>query len=278
MTLRSWLYVPGHRPDLIEKALRGKADAVVLDLEDAVPAAEKNTARATVLAMTARSTRKPVWVRINDLAGPYGEEDLDWLAGVPVAGVRLSKCEDPETVREAGERLGLPMQLLLETATGVERAGELARAHVMVCGIGLGETDLVADLHARSEDALTWCRSRVVVAARAARLPAPVQSVWTHVDNLDGLRQSTVRARESGFFGRSVVHPSQVPIVNEVFTPNEHELRAARELVAEVGVAEERGHAAYLDNAGCLVDPAVVARAKWTLTLASQLDGQENNA
>jgi len=274
MTLRSWLYVPGHRSDLIEKALGSAADAVVIDLEDAVPAAAKDTARATVLAMTARQSSKPVWVRVNDLAGPYGQEDLEWLAGVQVAGVRLPKCEDPDLVRRAGERLGVPMQLLLESATGVERATELARAHVMVCGIGLGETDLAADLRACSDDALTWCRSRVVVAARAARLPAPVQSVWTSVDDLDGLRQSTVRGRESGFFGRSVVHPSQVPVVNEVFTPNESELRAARALVDEVAVAEERGHAAYLDNRGRLVDPAVVARAKWTLTLASQLDCQ----
>jgi citrate lyase beta subunit len=102
--------------------------------------------------------------------------------------------------------------------------------------------------------------------------------VWTNVGDLDGLRQSTVRGRAAGFFGRSVVHPSQVPVVNEVFTPNERELRAARALVDEVGVAEERGYAAYLDNTGRLVDPAVVARAKWTLTLASQLDGQEKNA
>jgi citrate lyase subunit beta / citryl-CoA lyase len=108
-----------------------------------------------------------------------------------------------------------------------------------------------------------------VVAARAAGLPSPVQSVWTSVGDLDGLRHSTVRGRDAGFFGRSVVHPSQLPVVNEVFTPSDAEVRAARTLVDEVGAAEESGHAAYLDGNGRLVDPAVVARAMWTLALVS---------
>lgn len=279
MTPRSWLYVPGHQPELVEKAFRTSADAVVIDLEDAVPAAHKDLARATVLAMTTRSPEdlggKPLWVRLNNLSGPYGGDDLEWLAGVPVAGVRLPKCENPDAVRCVGDRLGLPMQLLLESAAGVERASELARAHLMVCGIGIGETDLAADLRA-GEETLSWCRSRVVVASRAARLPSPVQSVWVDVRDLDGLRQSTVRGREAGFFGRSVVHPSQIPVVNEVFTPSEAEVRAARDLVDEVGAAEENGHSAYLDRAGRLVDPAILARAMWTLTLADREPGESS--
>jgi len=97
-----------------------------------------------------------------------------------------------------------------------------------------------------------------------------VQSVWADVRDLDGLRHSTERGRQAGFFGRSVVHPSQIPVVNKVFTPTEAEVRAARDLVDEVGAAEENGHSAYLDRAGRLVDPAILARAMWTLTLADR--------
>jgi citrate lyase subunit beta / citryl-CoA lyase len=275
--VRSWLYVPGHRPDLVDKALRGAADAVVIDLEDAVPAEHKAAARDTVLKVADPPPAKPVWVRLNDLAGPHGEADLAGLAGVPVTGVRLAKCEDPAEVRRAGEWLGRPMQLLVESAVGLERVARLARAHPLVSGIGLGEADLAADLGTVADAALSWCRSRIVVAARAAGLPAPVQSVWVDVGDLDGLRRSTVRGRYAGFFGRSVVHPRQVLVVNEVFTPSVEEVAAARALVDEVASAGENGQAAFLDRAGRMVDPSVVKRAVWTLELASELDSQKEN-
>lgn len=273
--VRSWLYAPGNRPELIGKALRGDADAIVIDLEDAVPASRKAEARATIRAVVEQGAAKPVWVRVNDLRGPWGDADLDALAGLPVSGVRLPKCEDPDIVRQVGERLGLPMQLILESAVGVERAGELARAHPRVSGIGLGEADLAADLRTVGEDTLAGCRFRVVLAARAAGLPAPVQSVWTDVRDLDGLRHSSERARDGGFFGRSVIHPSQVSVVNEVFTPTVREIRAAQELIDALATAERNGRAAFLDHSGRFVDPAVVEGARWTLAVAAQLDNQE---
>lgn len=269
--VRSWLYAPGGRPELVAKALRGEADAVVIDLEDAVPAPRKAEARDTARSMAEQDPAKPVWVRVNDVRGPWGEADLDALAGLPLSGVRLPKCEDPEVVRQVGDRLGLPMHLLLESALGVERASELARAHPLVRGIGLGEADLAADLRATG-DALAGCRFRVVLAARAAGLAAPVQSVWTEVGDLDGLRRSTEQARDGGFFGRSVIHPTQVPVVNEVFTPTASQIRAARDLIDALAAAERDGRAAFLDHAGRFVDPAVVEGARWMLAVAARLD------
>jgi citrate lyase subunit beta / citryl-CoA lyase len=273
--VRSWLYVPGSRPELVAKALRGRADAIVIDLEDAVPAPRKAEARETARSVAEQGTAKPVWVRVNDPRGPWGEADLDALAGLPLSGVRVPKCEDPDVVRRVGDRLALPMQLLLESAVGVERASELARAHPLVSGIGLGEADLAADLRAAGDAVLAGCRFRVVLAARAAGLAAPVQSVWTDVGDLDGLRRSTEHARDCGFFGRSVIHPAQVAMVNEVFTPTASQIRAARDLIDALAAAERDGRAAFLDPAGRFVDPAVVEGARWTLAVAALLDKEE---
>jgi citrate lyase subunit beta / citryl-CoA lyase len=276
--LRSWLYVPGNRPELIGKAARGEADAIVIDLEDSVPAQAKDAARETVRAVFDDRPRKPIWVRINDVRGPWGEADMTALAGLPLSGVRLPKCEDPEVVRSAGHRLGLPLHLLLESAVGIERAMELARAHPDVSGIGLGEADLAADLRTTADTTLAWCRARVVVAARSAGLPAPVQSVWTDVRDLDGLRASSEHARDAGFFGRSVIHPGQVAIVNEVFTPDDRQVRNARELVGALTTAAAGGRSAFIDDEGRFVDPAVVEQARWMLTLAEQLGSVDRQA
>ncbi|MDN3356412.1 CoA ester lyase [Actinomadura sp. DC4] len=269
--VRSWLYAPGDRPELLAKAVRGRADAVVVDLEDAVSPSRKAEARASARELLLAGSPVPVWVRVNDPLGPWGEADLDALDGLPVTGVRLPKCEDPSVVRQVGYRLGRPMQLLLESAAGLERAGDLARAHPRVAGIGLGEADLAADLRTVGEETLSGCRFRVLLAARAAGLPAPVQSVWTDLRDADGLRASTERARDAGFFGRSVIHPSQVDVVNAVFTPTPRQVAAARELLDALDAAERDGRSALVDRNGRFVDPAVAEGARHTLALADRL-------
>ncbi|MCW3842146.1 CoA ester lyase [Micromonospora yasonensis] len=268
MTLRSWLYVPGHRADRVAKALAAGADAVVVDLEDAVPPDQKAAARETALRLAAKGPHdRPLWVRVNDPAGPWGEDDVDALAGLSLAGLRVPRCEDPGLVREVATRAGLPLQLLLESAAGLARAAELATAHPLVAGLGLGEADLSADLRVTGDDGLAWARGWVVVAARAAGLPSPVQSVYTDVADLDGLRASTERARATGFVGRSVVHPRQIPVVHEVFTPTAAEVAAARAVLSAAARAEEAGEVAVLDADGRFVDPAVVRRARLVLDL-----------
>jgi citrate lyase subunit beta/citryl-CoA lyase len=214
-----------------------------------------------------------VLVRINAESSGLAEEDLVAVAGPWLAGVRLPKVESPEWLRAVAmrlDRLGCAagIHVLIESALGLERVHELARAHARVARLGLGEADLSADLGVTDPAGLLYARSRLVVASRAAGLPAPVQSVYAHVRDLDGLRRSTEEGRGMGFFGRSVIHPAQVPVVNEVFTPSEEEVRWARELVAALDEAEAGGTGALALADGRFVDRAVVEAARRTLALA----------
>jgi len=266
---RSYLYAPGDRADLLEKALAGAADVVVADLEDAVPSDRKAQARATVVALLADHPSGRLHVRVNAVGTTVGQADLRALAGAPATTVRLPKVDGSETVRAAAATIAVhggsaQLSCLLESALGVERAGEIARAHPWVAAIALGEADLRADLGvaARAADVgLAHARGRCVLCARAAGLPAPVQSVFPDVRDLDELRRTTAAARDAGFFGRSAVHPRQVPIINEAFLPTAMELEDARALVDALAAGD--GNTVLPD--GRYVDRAVVEGALRTL-------------
>lgn len=264
---RSWLYVPGHRPDRIAKALASVADAVVIDLEDAVPAGRKHEARDHALsALTRRDPAGPqVWVRVNPPVDTLGRTDVEAMAHSGVDGLRLPRSEEAEVVRWVAQTTDLPLQLLLETALGLSRAAGLAAAHERVVGLGLGEADLAADLLVGSPSGLDWARGAVVVASRAAGLTSPVQSVWTDVADLEGLRASSQAGLAAGFFGRSVVHPAQLRVVHEVYTPSPDAVSAARAIVATAARAAADGEVAVLDAGGRFIDGAVVARARVVL-------------
>jgi citrate lyase subunit beta/citryl-CoA lyase len=255
----------------VAKALVAGADAVVIDLEDAVPAERKDAARDLTVALLddrAADDGLSVWVRINPPGTEAGRRDVAALAGRRLDGLRVPRVDDPEVVREVAERTGARLQLLLESARGLVRARELAEAHELVTGIGLGEADLAADLLVDRDEGLTWARGWVVVAARAAGLPSPVQSVWTDVGDPAGLRASCETGRATGFFGRSVIHPRQIDVVHDVYTPSAEEIAAAEGVVATAAEAAARGEAATLDADGRFVDPAVVARARTVLDRA----------
>jgi citrate lyase subunit beta / citryl-CoA lyase len=265
---RSWLYVPAHRPELLAKAMAGPADAVVYDLEDAVPADAKQTARRNALAAVRTEQPKPLWVRINDPAGPWSAADIDALAGSGVAGVRVPKCAHPGQAAEIAGKIGSPVHLLIESAEGVENAFELARCHHLVAVVSLGEADLLADLRARDSGALDWARQRVVIANRAAGLPSPPHAVWTALAEFDEFVADTKRARDRGFFGRSVIHPRQIEPVNQVFTPGHDEVATARKLLGSLREQAANGVAAWVDKRGQFIDPAVVASARWVIERA----------
>jgi citrate lyase subunit beta/citryl-CoA lyase len=265
---RSWLYAPGHRPDLVAKALAGDAEAVVVDLEDAVGPDAKDAARAAVPDLAAGPRSRPLWVRMNAPDGRWGPADTAVLAGAAVDGVRVPKAADPDAVARLADRLGHPLHLLVESALGVERAFALATAHPLVAAVSLGEADLAADLRVADRAALEWARQRVVVASRAAGLPSPLAPVWTDLPDLDGLAADSRTARARGFWGRSVIHPRQVPVVHDAFTATPDELARARGLLASLESAGARGETAYRDADGRFVDPAVVAGARTVLDRA----------
>ena len=270
---RSYLYAPGNDPRKIEKALASEADAVVLDLEDAVAPNRKEEAREAVSEVLRSRPAKPVFVRVNAPGSALAEKDIRAISGPHLSGLRLPKTESAEAVRGVAERLETlgceaGIQCLIESALGLELAPEISRSHERVVGISLGEADLAADLGVRDEAGLLYARSRVVATARAAGLPGPVQSVYTNVRNTDGLRQSTEVGKNLGFVGRSAIHPAQIPAINEVFTPTEEEVAEAEELLARLEESAGKGTGAFVLEDGRFADKAVVESARLTLALA----------
>ncbi|MBJ6617039.1 CoA ester lyase [Streptomyces griseoincarnatus] len=267
----TWLYAPGDRPDVVAKALTAGADVVVVDLEDAVAPDRKAYARAATAELLRDPQPVPVHVRVNAFAGPWGPADVAALAPAPgLSGLRLPKVSSPSDVvrvarRAVSARGGPPpLYALLESALGVEHAHAVATAHPALRGIALGEADLRADLGVCEDAGLDWCRARVVVAARAAGLAPPAQSVHPDIRDLDGLEASCVRGRALGFLGRAAIHPRQLPVIERAYLPTEREIEQAERVLK--AAAATQGAQALPD--GTFVDAAVVTAAHRTLALA----------
>ncbi|SCD58449.1 citrate lyase subunit beta / citryl-CoA lyase [Streptomyces sp. DvalAA-19] len=263
----TWLYVPGDRPETVAKALGCGADVVIVDLEDAVAPDRKAYARAATAELladpvTASPDAVPVHVRV------HGEDDIRALTGLPgLSGLRLPKITHAVSVHHvAAVAPGVPLYPLLESALAVEHAYSIASAHHDVRGIALGEADLRADLGVREDFGLDFARSRLVVAARAAALPPPAQSVFPDVRDLDGLWTSCVRGRGLGLLGRAAIHPRQLEVIERAFRPTAREVEEAAEIIAASEV--DAGALALPD--GRFVDAAVVASARRTLAIAGR--------
>jgi len=267
---RSLMFVPGHRQDMIGKALAmAELDVALLDLEDGVPPAETANARRLVADATREKRAVRMFVRVHAV-GPEIYPDLA-AVGAAAEAVVLAKTQSADDVRAAEgvfARVGLVPSI--ETAAGLLAAPEIARASSRVAGLMFGGEDFARDLGlppARTGEAqeLLFARSATVVAAVAARVPA-YDSVWTDIRDLDGLRAQARQARNLGFTGKTLIHPSHVAIVNEAFTPTPDEIAHARRVVAafEDALRERRG-AVAVD--GEMVDAPVAERARRLLDL-----------
>jgi citrate lyase subunit beta/citryl-CoA lyase len=263
------LYVPGDRPDRFDKAATSGAEMVILDLEDAVAPERKDGARQAVLDwLAARATAgvqgqsalSVVQVRVN--SGARGDDDVRALAEASAAvELRVPKVETAQRLDHLAKLApGLPITALIESALGVENAFSIA-AHPATTRLALGESDLASELGTRSPSVLDYARIRLLYAARSAALGAPMMSAFPDIRDLDALRADSVRGRESGWFGRTAIHPSQIPVIHAAFAPSEAELRWARE-VLEVGGG---GGVATLGN-GEMVDQAMLGRARGILS------------
>jgi citrate lyase subunit beta / citryl-CoA lyase len=293
----TWLYVPGDRPDRFGKAVTSGADAVILDLEDAVAPSRKPYARDAVAEFLTGAHAVPVTVRINQPSGPDAAADLAALTGTTglaepprnahpaglaepaaaaaaglsgLSGLRLPKVQHPSEVRQAAGMIDTPLHCLIESAAGVEAAYAIATAHQSVASITLGEADLVSDLGVTGEAGLAWPRGRVVVAARAAGLPPPAMSVYPSVSDLDGLAASCATGRRLGFLGRAAIHPRQLPVIVDAFRPSAAEAARARELLAALAdaAAHDSGTAVLPD--GRFADSAMVTAAARTVAIADR--------
>ncbi|MER6071158.1 CoA ester lyase [Streptomyces sp. NPDC001817] len=261
----TWLYVPGDRPPVVAKALVAGADVVVVDLEDAVAPDRKEYARAATAELLTGPPPVPVHVRVNALDSPWSAGDLAALAALPgLAGLRLPKVTTPAEIRQVAAAIPVPLYALLETALGIEHAYAIATAHPALRGIALGEADLRADLGVRADAGLDWPRSRVIVAARAAGLAPPPQSIHPDIRDLDGLAASCAHGRCLGFLGRAAIHPRQLPVIERAYLPTPAEIEHAETVLK--AAATKQGAQALPD--GRFVDAAVVAMAQRTLSLA----------
>jgi citrate lyase subunit beta/citryl-CoA lyase len=251
----TWLYVPGDRPDRVEKALASRAHAVIVDLEDGVAPTAKVAARAGLASLLGERREKPVFVRVN--AGDSA--DLEAVAALELDGVVVPKVARPEDVPASS----LPVYCLIESAAGVEAAYAIASA-AGVAGISLGEADLRSQTGAL-EAGVDWARARIVNAAVAAGLPRPPQSVYPKLGDLEGLAQSCRRGRELGHLGRAAIHPEQLEVIERAYLPSEDEVDRARRTVerleADAGASTLQGE---------LVDAAMLGAARQIVALAER--------
>lgn len=260
---RSYLFVPGHRPERFDKALAAGADAVIVDLEDAVPPADKARAREAIAAWV--KPAHSIYVRINAAGTEWFEHDAA-LARMPgVAGIVLPKAERPADIEwlvgDADAKSVLP---LIETAQGFVDARAVANQRA-VQRLLFGSIDFQLDLRIGVDDAeLSHFRSQLVLVSRLANVEPPVDGVTTSIDDAERIRADTHQARRLGFGGKLCIHPKQVPIVHGCFRPTEAEIEWARRVVDANALAQ--GGAATVD--GKMIDRPVVQRAESILALA----------
>lgn len=278
---RSYLYAPGAAPEVMRKALAAGADAVVLDLEDAVAPAAKSTARAAVAELLAELAANPpvcaVHVRINRNATGYDRDDLDAVVGPALGGLRLPKADDPAELvalaallddleRQRGIAPGaVGLYPIVETARACTVLGELAAAP-RVRQLAFGGADLAADLGVPADSALlAHVAAQLVVHSRAAGLPGPIDRVHTAVRDVDGLRVAAESAARLGFTAKSIIHPAQIEPVHAAFVATPEQLAWAEAVVAAAAAADQAGAGVAVVD-GEFVDAAVVARARGLLS------------
>ncbi|QNP65799.1 HpcH/HpaI aldolase/citrate lyase family protein [Streptomyces genisteinicus] len=253
---RSFLFVPGDRPERFAKAAGSGAGLVIVDLEDAVAPGDKERARRSAADWPGLGARTVV--RVNAPGTPWFDADLAMAAGRGCP-VMLPKAEDPAVVAAVAGRV--PLIVLVETALGVERAFDVCSVHGVVRA-ALGNVDLAAQLGVAHDDltALAYARSRLVTASAAAGIAPPVDGVTTAVRDLAALTRDTDHARRTGFAAKLCIHPFQVGPASDAFVPTETELRWARSVVgAGDSVTTVDGH---------MIDRPVLERARGMLARA----------
>jgi len=277
--LRSFLFAPGNHPRRVEKALTLDADAVILDLEDAVASAEKPAARGAVAAAAARPRTGLLYARVNAVDTEFCYGDLVAITGGGLDGIILPKVESAATIatidwllaqleRERSLTIGaIDLIPIIETARGVSELDHILAVKSRVKRVAFGAGDFTLDVNmrwSREESELAYARARVVIASRAAGIEAPLDTVWVDLQDAVGLEASTQLALGMGFQGKMCIHPNQVTVVNRVFTPGNAEIDFAERVIAAFAKAESEGSAAIqLD--GKFIDYPIVYQAQRVL-------------
>ena len=290
--LRTFLFAPGNHPRRVEKALSLGADAVILDLEDAVAVAEKVATRKAVVEALSRPRSSKGYIRVNAIGTQWCLGDVMEVVRAGVDGIVLPKVESAADLRTIDwlitnleRERGLPpggidLMPIIETAAGFSRLDRIFGARSLkdyggpwrVKRMTFGAADFTNDAGmtwTAGEEELLPLRVNLVVASRAAGIEPPVDTVWVDLKDAAGLRASVERSRQLGFQGRMCIHPDQVSVVNEVFTPSAEEAARAQKIVDAFKAAESTG-VASIQVDGAFVDYPVFHRAERILaTLAA---------
>jgi citrate lyase beta subunit len=284
--IRSLLFVPGSRPDRFAKAMNSGADAVALDLEDGVDASQKQKARTFIAEYLAQPSSSEAlrFVRFNAVETIAGQADLEFFRDVTgFDGVLLPKVETPgmleavSRIFASGRRAdGVPPLLpLLESPRAVLRAMEIATADAVVAALLFGAEDLTAQLavpRSIEGEELLFPRAQIALAAAATGAEA-IDAVFINLDDLTALKRDCERARALGFRGKMAIHPRQVPVINEAFTPSAAEVERARRLIDAFEAARAVGEGVTRMD-GQMVELPIVERARRTLALAARFSGR----
>ncbi len=276
---RTFLFAPGNHARRVEKVFTCGSDGVILDLEDAVATAEKPATRKMIVAALARPRNCLAYVRVNAMETPFCYGDLVEVIGPGLDGIILPKVETAagllaidwlveQLERERGlERRSIDIIPIIETARGIANLASIMGAGSRIRRASFGAGDFTFDANVvwtRDEAELAHARAQMVIQSRANGLEAPLDSVWVDLQDLEGLETSARAVKRMGFQGKTCIHPTQIPVVNGVFSPTEAEVAFARRVVTAFAEAEAAGSSAFQID-GKFVDYPIVYRAQRVL-------------
>lgn len=288
--LRSFLFVPGNHPRKVAKVFTVGADAIILDLEDAVAIAEKPATRKTVLEALEPERDCLGYIRVNAPGTGFCRDDLDAVIRPRVDGIVLPKVTTPDVLRDIDAHIaqleqarglpvgGIDLMPIVETASGVENANAIAAACPRVRRLSFGGGDYTLDLDYRweaDEQVLAYARARLSHASRIAGIEPPIDTVVLQIKDDARFIASAERGRAFGFGGKLCIYPAQVALTHAVFTPGDDEVAHARAVVNAFDAAEASGSASIqLD--GYFIDYPIVDKAKRILALTERLAARES--
>ena len=283
---RSYLFAPGNHERRVEKALGLGADVVILDLEDAVAISEKKSTRELINKTLEQPRNCAVFVRVNAYDTEFCYGDICSIVSENLDGIVLPKLESLEDLRSIDwllgnleQERGLPngsidLMPIIETAMGLVNIREIARADTRVKRLAFGGGDYTRDLGMEwtlKEDELLPVRSEMVLASRFGKLEPPVDTVFIHIKEHDAFRSSCLNILGLGFQGKMCIHPDQVPVTNETFTPDPEEVKWSQRVIDEFAKAEKAGIASIQID-GYFVDYPIVEKAQRTVDIANLLE------
>ena len=276
MTYRTLLFMPGNNPGMLQSSDILGADAIIIDLEDAVALNEKDAARILVSEyLNSFETTSDIFIRINPMDTPFFHDDLNAIKDLNISGIVLPKSslESMETLDKFLNDMNLDFKIigLIETALGLEMSLQILSTSNKVIAVLLGAEDLTLDLGAKrtkKSEEIAYARSRIIAVSKALQIQA-IDTPWTDTDDYDGLKIDTINAKDLGMTGKALISPRHVDMVNSIFTPSEKEVDYALRVVEGVKEANKKGLGAFsLD--GKMIDAPVIKRALNLLKMSGE--------